>query len=76
MAFGRQFLFDENRKQLVFELGGRIDTDGRDAGAIAVGGRYQQAIAENFLLQIDSFGALTENERPGFGVRMELQIKF
>ncbi|MCA9319842.1 MAG: hypothetical protein KDB53_03860 [Planctomycetes bacterium] len=76
LGFGRQFFWDDLRQQLVLEAGGRIDTDGSDRGAAALGFRYQRAIGQHLIFQTDAFAALREERAPGFGFRVELLVKF
>ncbi len=72
----QMFLDKKNRRQLIFELGGRTSTTDDDEGRIAVGGRYQQAIGQHKILRFDLFGALPEEGDESWGARVELQIKF
>ncbi len=76
LSAGRQFFWDEFRSQIIVEVGGRIDTDGSNRGAAAIGLRYQRALGENLILQTDFHAALQERREPGYGIRMELTIKF
>ena len=75
-AVGYQRLFDGGRKQWILEAGGRTDTDGRDASALALGGRYQQAIGRHLILQFDAFAADYDNQDGAYGIRTELRLKF
>jgi hypothetical protein len=76
-AIGYQILLDSTRKQLIFEIGGRKDTNDIEQGAIGLGARYQQAFGRHCILLLDSF--ITKQEKiddPGVGARAILQIKF
>jgi hypothetical protein len=76
-AIGYQILLDSTRKQLIFELGGRKDTNDVGQGAIGFGARYQQACGRHFIFLLDSFITKQEKvEDPGVGARAVLQIKF
>ncbi len=75
-AIGYQLFLDETRKQLIVELGGRTGTASDVDGALALGARYQQAIGQNFVLQLDAFGSIQESRDEGFGARVELRFEF
>src|SRR5207244_1903373 len=48
-SIGYQMFLDKTRKQLVFELGGRKDTNGIHDAAVGLGSRYQQAIGQHWI---------------------------
>jgi hypothetical protein len=80
-AFGRQWFFDDTRKQVVAELGVRIGTaaDVLDEAAITV--RFQSALGRRFVWLIDAFGGYREasqgiTTRSSMGARFELVTKF
>jgi hypothetical protein len=75
-SLGYQMFFAGTRRQVVLEFGGRKDTNGIDAGAIATGLRYQQAFGQHWIMIIDSF--LTKRESVGLapGARLEFLAKF
>jgi hypothetical protein len=75
-AAGYQMFFANTRRQLVVELGGRKDTDGSHQGAVALGGRLQQAVGHHVVLQLDSFVAGHEGLDVGYGGRCEMLLKF
>ena len=75
-AVGRQFFFDDTRKQLILELAGRTDTDGSDRAAVAGGARWQQAIGQNTVMRLDGFAAGREGRSPAYGARIEFLYKF
>ncbi|MBI1370038.1 MAG: hypothetical protein GC162_15465 [Planctomycetes bacterium] len=75
-AIGYQMFLDaDHRQQLILELGGRTRTD-MDQSTIAVGGRYQQAFGQNWVIQFDLFGEATNNQQPGMGARFEVLYQF
>ncbi len=74
-AIGYQMFFDDKRRQLVLELGGRKDTGGgSDSAAIAA--RVQQAVGRRLVLTLEAFGALKESEDLASGARLESLVKF
>lgn len=75
-AVGYQKFFNNQRTQVVFELGGRKETAGADSGAVAIGTRIQQAIGSRLVLQVDGFAAANENSADGIGLRTELLVRF
>ena len=75
-AVGYQKIFGEGRSQLIFEAGGRLDTDGSDAGSVAGGIRYQQALGQHTILFVDGFGGWHETDEELIGGRLEFQVKF
>lgn len=76
-SIGYQFLLDDLRKQLIFELGGRKDTDQPRDGAIGLGARYLQAYGQHWILLLDSFITKQENIGAwGAGSRFEILAKF
>ena len=68
--------FDETRKQLILEAGGRTRTKGDDESIFALGARYQQATGQNTILRFDVFGAIPQEGDETYGARVELQFKF
>lgn len=80
-SIGYQMFFDEARKQVILELGGRTDTRGKDARgandpAIAGGARYQQAIGQHWIFILDGFAAKQESCGVSPGARVEFLSKF
>jgi hypothetical protein len=76
VSLGYQHFFNENRSQIVVEVGGRADTDDSDRGAVAIGARYEQAIGQHVILRLDGFIAGRERAAASSGLRMELMVKF
>ena len=80
-SLGYQMFFDETRKQVILELGGRSDTEGKDGGGandaeIAGGARYQQALGQHWIMILDCFVAKQESRGVTPGTRMEFLAKF
>jgi hypothetical protein len=76
-ALGYQkFLDPDRRQQLILETGARINTAGPEAGAAAVGARYQHAFGQHMILQLDTFVAMNEGEGVGYGGRVEVRFEF
>ena len=75
-SLGYQLFFDESRQQIIFELGGRQDTNRINQAAIAGGFRYQRAIGQHWIFLVDTF--LTKRESCGLapGTRVEFLAKF
>ncbi|MDG1893955.1 MAG: hypothetical protein P8J37_03505 [Fuerstiella sp.] len=75
-SLGYQMFFCDTRRQVVFEVAGRQDTNHVDRAAVAGGVRYQQAFDQHWLMVIDGFLAKRESRGMSPGVRVELQMKF
>jgi hypothetical protein len=76
-AIGYQMFFDQTRKQVIFELGGRKNTDdGPATGQIGFAARYQQACGQHCIFILDSFVAKQEKFDVSSGARAILLIKF
>jgi hypothetical protein len=75
-AIGYQMFFQQNRRQLTLEVGGRTDTDSTNQGAAAAGLRLQQAVGRHLIVQADAFVASRENLPTAGGGRVELMVKF
>ena len=76
LAAGYQMFLDGARRQITFEIGARNDMDDSDRGAAAAGVSVQQAIGRRAILRTDAFAAAHEHDGPGWGLRLELLIKF
>ena len=70
-AVGWQKFYNDNRRQLILELGGRTDTGGSNSDSIAVGARFQQAIGRRFVARIDGFVSSRQGFDNGWGARFE-----
>jgi hypothetical protein len=75
-SLGYQMFFDHAKEQIVFEIGGRQDTDGVNDAAIAAGIRFQKALDQHWLVVVDGFVSKRESFDVGQGGRVELQMKF
>ena len=75
-SLGYQMFFDHTRQQVLFEVGGRQDTDGVDEAAIGAGVRWQRALDQHWLVVVDSFVTKREDRDVAQGARVELQMKF
>jgi hypothetical protein len=75
-ALGYQMFFNNQRTNLVLELGGRTGTDGREDASVALGARLQFAIGARSLIQFDAFVAGNEGRDDGAGLRSEYLLRF
>jgi hypothetical protein len=76
-SLGYQLFFDSIiGQQVVFEVGGRKDTNGIHQGEIGSAVRYQKRLNGNWILLVDGFGTWRENEGVGPGARIEMFAKF
>ncbi|MCA8961804.1 MAG: hypothetical protein KDC38_14870 [Planctomycetes bacterium] len=77
-AIGYQMFFQGNRRQLIVELGGRGRTSESipPNAAVALGARFQQAIAQNFIALVEGFVGDREGVNGIGGIRAEVQVKF
>lgn len=74
-AIGYQMFFDNLRRQLILEVGGRTDEDDNFTGA-GIAARLQQALGKRYVVQLDGFGAIRNGDELGYGMRCELIVKF
>ena len=75
-AGGYQMFSHDTRRQAIFELGGRKRTEGINDGALALGGRFQQAFGKHLILRLDAFGSIHETRDDGWGGRVEMVVQF
>ena len=76
-SVGYQMFFDENRKQLTVEIGGREATHHNDdESAVALGASWQQALGRRTIVRLDTFGALQNENDQAWGARLEFLVKF
>lgn len=75
-AIGYQIFIEDIRKQVIFELGGRQSTDAEGDALVALGARYQQAIGQHMVLQLDAFTSHQESRDAGWGSRVEIRYEF
>lgn len=84
-SVGYQMFFDNHRKQLLLEGGGRYTYDKTGAlgarDAAALGARYQMALGRRFVLELSGFGSYTLSPLPSdvsafdVGGRVEVTVK-
>lgn len=76
-SVGYQMFFDHTRKQVIFEIGGRGDTNNSGAGDMgAAGVRYQQALGQHWIFLVDGILSKTEGSGLATGARVEFLAKF
>jgi len=75
-ATGYQIFFNQERTQVVAEIGTRLATDADQNDAVAAGLRFQQALGARVVLQLDGFVSRQENQDTGYGARSELLVRF
>ena len=75
-AVGYQIFLDDTRKQLIFEVGGRKDTNNVQQGEIGFGARYQQAFGQHSILLLDGFISQQQHTDMGSGARISWNTKF
>jgi len=73
---GYQIYFNNRRDQLVVEVGGRTNTSGPDAAAVAAGAQWEQAIGRHFVLVFGGFVGKQDSVSHNYGLRSELDVKF
>ncbi len=75
-SLGYQFILDDYRRHIIFEVGARQSTatngDGQIAGAVS----HRQAYGQHWIVQIDGFGTIQESANEGFGTRIEVRCEF
>ena len=75
-AVGWQRFFDDGRRQLVFEIGGRESTNDSSKATVAGGARYQMAVGQHTVLLFDAFAGWRETDGAFVGGRFEYLFKF
>ncbi len=75
-SIGYQLFFDGTEQQVIFELGGRKDTNGIDDGAVGFGMRHQRKLDQHWVMLVDGFATKREGRDVAPGVRFELLAKF
>jgi len=75
-AVGRQFLLQGGRRQFIVEFAARKDTNNVDQGAFALGGRFQQAIGQRYIVVADAYLGWQEQVDEILGARVEFQVRF
>ncbi len=75
-SLGYQLFFDETRQQVIWEIGGRKETEGVSRGIIATGMRYQRAMGQHFIFIVDGFVGKQEAMPTSTGARSEILLRF
>lgn len=75
-AVGYQMFFNNERTQVVAEIGGRLGTDQSQRNAAAFGLRLQQSLGDRYVVQLDGFVSRKEAEESGYGARTEFLVRF
>ncbi len=75
-SFGYQMFFDDYRKQLILEVGAQTETIGPTQKSVAAGFQYEQAIGQNWTVTAGAIGALQDQKRPLYGLRLQLDFNF
>jgi len=78
VALGYQKFSKNNRRQWTFEAAGRVENDGalstqRDEFGLGV--RFQQAVGDRALIQIDGFSTKQKGRNVSTGLRCEILLK-
>lgn len=75
-AAGYQAFYDHKRRNLVLEIAGKHDYDGRGFSSIGTGFQLQQAVGRYFQLTFESYYVVNAERDNGLGARAEVQIVF
>ncbi|RVU38335.1 hypothetical protein EOI86_03335 [Hwanghaeella grinnelliae] len=77
-AVGYQMLFNDDKTQLVGELGfvETTDDDSSVQNGIGAGVRFQHKFAERYLFQVDGFVADRERADETYGIKSEWRVQF
>jgi len=86
-ALGYQMFFSGVRRQVVFEVGSSDGTVSNSPSVVAILTRFQQAIGQRFVFQLDGFYSYTDADRKrdrfgrrighdGYGLRSEIRMNF
>lgn len=75
-SLGYQLFFDNNRRQTIFEIGGRTELEGPDDTQYGVAARFQQALGRRFVFQVDGFVTDSDLRGSDYGARVEFLTKF
>lgn len=74
-SVGYQWMFDQGKRNLVLEAGGRGALSGSERARGAIGGRFQQKLADRIMLELDAYGLVQEGGETGHGLHAELVFK-
>jgi hypothetical protein len=75
VSAGYQMFFDNDKTQVVLELGGRQSTETHDY-QLAAGARLQFALNERTYAQFDGFVSDQDGDTQGYGLRSEMGVQF
>jgi hypothetical protein len=76
-ALGYQMFFGpRKRQQLVFELGAREGNSEDQKSGVAFGTRFQTALWDRYIWQLDGFVSQLEGGQNGVGIRTEFLVRF
>lgn len=76
LAAGYQAFWDRHRRNLIFEVAGRHDTDGNGFDQLGLGFQLQQAFGRHSQVQLESFYTFNEDRDNGSGARLELLVVY
>ena len=74
-SVGYQWMFNQGERNIVLEVGGRGPISGDERPRGAIGGRFQQKLADRVMLELDAYGLVEEGGDTGHGVHAELVFK-
>ena len=75
-AMGYQAFWDHKRRNLVLEIAGKHDYDGRGFSSVGAGFQLQQAVGRYVQLTLESFYVINAERDDGVGARAEMQLIF
>ena len=75
-ALGYQAFYDNTRRNIIFEISGRKDTNGGETDALGVGFQLQQAVGRYVQITAESFYTIQSSENDDSGMRLELQLVY
>jgi hypothetical protein len=75
-AMGYQAFWDHKRRNLVLEVAGKHDYDGRGFSSIGTGFQLQQAVGRYVQLTLEGFYVINAERDDGIGTRAEMQLVF
>ena len=74
-SLGYQMFFDNNRRHLIFEVGG-VKSIAEDSEEFGGAFQVQQAFGNRYILQFDTFATKSPSGDENFGLRTEFLVKF
>ena len=80
-ALGYQMFLQGVRRQLLFEFGARDSTKNNGPTVVSLLSRFQQALGQRTVFQLDAFYSYTESNidgigHDGYGLRSEIRVNF